>query len=187
MGTLRPSAGFTFGRQDDIRQQAARRGWLTLFQEFNQQYTAVTNKQLDMQASVSLIPDLTIDLSANRVFAETYAENYRVSPGAMDYQSLNPYTFGNFTISTVLVRTAFSANDAAFSETFEQFRENRLEVARRLAGESGFDPNNTDAEGYPVGYGKSSQQVLIPAFLAAYTGGDAGSVQNRSFQKYTVA
>ncbi|HSI70497.1 MAG TPA: cell surface protein SprA, partial [Gillisia sp.] len=182
MGTIRPTTAFTLGRQDDVRQLAARRGWLTLFQEFNQQYTAVSNKQLDMQASLSLIPDLTIDLSANRIYSETYAENYRVLPGAMEYQSLNPYTFGNFTISTVLVRTAFSANDAAFSETFEQFRENRLAVARRLAGESGFDPNNTDAEGYPIGYGKSSQQVLIPAFLAAYTGGDAGSVKTGAFR-----
>ncbi|WP_251805107.1 cell surface protein SprA [Antarcticibacterium sp. W02-3] len=182
MGTLKPTTGFTFGRQDDVRQLAARRGWLTLFQEFNQQYTAVSNKQLDMQASLSFIPDLTIDLSANRIYSETYAENYRVLPGGMEYMSLNPYTFGNFTISTVLVGTAFGANKAAFSETFERFRGNRLEVARRLAVDNGFDPNDTDAEGYPIGYGKSSQQVLIPAFLAAYTGGDAGAVKTGAFR-----
>src|SRR5690606_14492474 len=182
LGTLKPTPGFTFGSQRDVREEAARRGWLTLYQEFNQQYTAVKNQQLDIQASLTLIPDLTIDLNATRVFSETYSENYRVIPNSLDYQSLNPYSFGNFTISTILVKTAFSNNNAAFSQTFENFRDNRLEVARRLAIENGFDPNNTDAEGYPVGYGRSSQAVLIPAFIAAYTGKDASGVKMGAFR-----
>lgn len=182
MGTLQPTAAFTFGRQEDVRQLAARRGWLTLFQEFNQQYTSVKNQQLDMQASLSFIPDLTIDLSGNRVYSETYSENYRVDPLQLEYRSLSPYTFGNYNISTVLIKTAFNRSDPAFSESFENFRENRLEVARRLAVENGFDPNNTDEEGYPVGYGKSSQAVLLPAFFAAYTGGDVSSVKLGAFR-----
>jgi len=182
MGTLRPTPGFTFGSQRDVRDEAARRGWLTLYQEFNQQYTAVKNQQLDVQASLTLLPDLTIDLNATRVFSESYSENYRVIPNSMDYQSLNPYSFGNFTISTILVRTAFSSNNSAFSQTFEEFRENRIEVARRLAVENGFDPNNTDGEGYPVGYGKSSQAVLIPAFIAAYSGRDASGIKTGAFR-----
>ncbi|QED39105.1 cell surface protein SprA [Antarcticibacterium arcticum] len=182
MGTLRPTTGFTFGLQEDVRQLAARRGWLTLFQEFNQQYTAVKNQQLDMQASLMLIPDMTIDLNANRIYSETYSENYRVNPGSLDYQSLNPYTFGNFTISTIMLRTAFASSNAAFSETFETFRDNRIEIARRLAAENGFDPNNTDAEGYPIGYGRSSQAVLIAAFLSAYTGTSASGVKMGAFR-----
>src|SRR5690606_7866463 len=54
LGTLRPTPGFTFGSQRDVRDEAARRGWLTLYQEFNQQYSAVKNQQLDMQASLTL-------------------------------------------------------------------------------------------------------------------------------------
>jgi cell surface protein SprA len=114
MGTLRPTPGFTFGSQRDVRDEAARRGWLTLFQEFNQQYTAVKNQQLDVQASLTLIPDLTIDLNATRVFSETYSENYRVTPNSLDYQSLNPYSFGNFTISTILVRQHLRATTRPF-------------------------------------------------------------------------
>jgi len=182
MGTLRPTTGFTLGSQEDIRREAARRGWLTLYQEFNEQYTAVKNQQLDMQASLSLIPELTIDLNGTRVYSETYSENYRVSPGSLEYESLSPYTFGNFTISTVLLGTAFDQNNNAFSATFETFRENRLDIARRLAAENGFDPNNTDEEGYPVGYGRSSQAVLIPAFLSAYSGKDASKVKTGAFR-----
>ncbi len=186
MGTLQPTLGFTLGRQEDVRQLAARRGWLTLYQDFNQQYTAVKNQQLDAQASLSFLPDLTIDLSANRIYSQTYSESYRVSPVELEYISLTPYNFGNFNISTILIATAFNKNNAAFSETFETFRENRLEVARRLAEESGRDPNNIDAEGYPIGFGRSSQAVLLPAFVAAYTGVDASSIKLGAFRNFPL-
>ncbi|MFO7720102.1 MAG: cell surface protein SprA, partial [Gillisia sp.] len=186
MGTVRPTTGFTLGRQQDVRSLAARNGWLTLYQEFNQQYTAVQNKQLDLQASMSFIPDLTIDLTAGRIFSETFSENYRVDPTSLQYQSLTPYTFGNFNISTILIGSAFDTNDQEFSETFERFRGNRLEVARRLATENGRDPNIVDEEGYPVGYGKSNQAVLLPAFLAAYSGQNVSSVKLGAFRSFPL-
>lgn len=186
MGTLDPTVGFTLGRQQDVRMLAARNGWLTLYQEFNQQYTAIENQQLDMQASLSFFPDLTIDLTAGRIYSKTYSENYRVDPFSLEYESLSPYNFGNFNISTILIRTAFDSNDQAFSETFESFRQNRLEVARRLASESGRDPNLVDEEGYPIGYGKSNQAVLLPAFLAAYSGQDATSVKLGAFRSFPL-
>jgi len=55
------------------------------------------------------------------------------------------------------------------------FRSNRLAVADRLATE--FYGTNTftrDADGYPEGFSRNSQQVLLPAFLAAYEGRDCG-------------
>lgn len=186
LGTLDPTLGFTLGIQQDVRMLAARNGWLTLYQEFNQQYTTIENQQLDLQASLSLFPDLTIDLTAGRIYSKTYNESYRVDPSSLQYESLSPYTFGNFNISTILIKTAFDKNDQAFSETFENFRENRLAVARRLAQESGGDPNNLDSEGYPVGFGKSNQAVLLPAFLAAYSGQDASSVKLGAFRSFPL-
>ena len=47
---------------------------------------------------------------------------------------------------------------------------NRLIIADRLANLRGLDPANIGADGFPEGYGKFNQAVLIPAFLAAYTG-----------------
>src|SRR5690606_39583841 len=100
---LRPTPGFTVGSQRDVREEAARRGWLTLYQEFNQQYTAVKNQQLDIQASLTLIPELTIDLNATRVFSETYSENYRVVPNNLDYEPLIHHSFGYFTVLTFVL------------------------------------------------------------------------------------
>ncbi|WP_084509729.1 cell surface protein SprA [Christiangramia portivictoriae] len=186
MGTFRPTAGFTFGFQDDIRQMAAERGWLTLFQNFNQQFSAVKNEQLDYQAGFSFIPDLTIELTGRKNEAENYSENFRVDPVSLEYQSLTPYSYGNFNISTLLIATSFQQSNEASSEAFQNFRANRIEVARRIASERGLDPTDVDEEGFPRGIGKTNQAVLLPAFIAAYSGQDAGSVKLGAFRNVPV-
>ena len=174
IGTLRPTAGFTFGSQAEVRDLAARKGWLTLYPEFNDQYTEVESTQLDIQANVELLPDLKIDFNGRRVYSENYAENYIVENN--EYRSLTPNTFGNFNITTVLIGTAFGSSNEFTSAAFEDFRSNRLIIADRLATD--FYGNTTfprDDDGYPVGFGKESQDVLLPAFISAYKGVDASN------------
>lgn len=190
VGTLKPTLGFTFGSQSDVRHLAARRGWLTVFPEFNQQYTATKTKQLDISASLEPVKDLKIDLVGNRAYYENYTENFRVNDigGELEYESLTPNTFGNFSISTLLIKTAFSKSDETASDAFNDFRANRLKIANRLAedfyGTSSF-PTNPD-DGFPVGFGKNNQSVLLPAFLAAYSGQDANKVKTRAFRDVPI-
>lgn len=186
IGTMKPSTAFTFGSQEDVREMAASKGWLTLYQDFNNQYSTSATKTLNIKADVSVLPDLTIDLKADRTYADNYAENFRVDPDDGQYRSLTPHSYGNFSISTIMLGTAFKQSDEDFSEAFEDFRNNRLDIANRLAERAGMDlsdPSNINPEtGYPVGFGKSSQQVLLPSFLAAYTGKDASKVSLGTFR-----
>ncbi|WP_445737536.1 T9SS outer membrane translocon Sov/SprA [Mariniflexile sp.] len=188
IGTLKPSLGFTFGSQSDIRDLAARRGWLTLFQDFNQQYTTTNTKQLDVSASLEPLKDLKIDIVGNRTYYENYTENFRVNDngGQYEYESLTPNTFGNFNISTLLISTAFNKSDETTSAAFNDFRTNRLIIAQRLAAQNGTDVNDVDADGYPKGFGKNSQTVLLPAFLAAYSGQNASSVKTSAFRDVPI-
>jgi len=180
-GTSKPTLGFVFGSQSDVRYQAAQNGWLTTFPEYNQNFTKVTTKQLNFTAKMELFPDLTIDLTAERSYTENFSEQYDVSGG--QYNSRSPYEFGNYNISTILIATSFSQSDENFSQAFQDFRDNRLIVANRLAtsyyGNASFP---TDAEGYPLGFGKNSQQVLLPSFVAAYSGKDANSISTGAFK-----
>ncbi len=181
IGTLKPTTGFTFGSQEDVRELAARKGWLTIYPEFNERYTATDARQLDVQVNLEPLNDLKIDVSGNRIYSESYAENYIVEDGL--YRSLTPNTYGNFSISTLLIKTAFSASDENGSATFEDFKDNRLVIANRLADDyyqGAAIPR--DSLGYPVGFGRNSQDVLLPAFLAAYKGSDAGSEKKGIFR-----
>ena len=180
-GSSKPSLGFVFGSQADVRYEAARNGWLTSFPEFNQNFTQVENKKLNLTAQLEVFPDLKIDLSADRSYTYNFSEQYDVTNG--NYNSRSPYDFGNFNISTILIKTSFSQSDVNFSQAFQDLRDNRLVVANRLAesyyGSATFP---RDAEGYPVGYGKNSQQVLLPSFIAAYSGQDASKVATGVFR-----
>ena len=55
-------------------------------------------------------------------------------------------------------------------QTFQTFQNNRLIIANRLATINGNSNGDFDEDGFPQGYGKNNQSVLIPAFLSAYTG-----------------
>ena len=187
LGSSRPSLGFTFGSQDDVRFEAAKNGWLTSYQEFNQNFTQVTNKMFKATANVDLFPDLKIDLAADRSYSENFSEQYNVLDG--QYYSLSPYTYGLFSISTVLIKTSFSTSDENSSAAFDDFRANRLVIANRLATERGIDvtnPGNLDSDGYPLGYGKNNQAVLLPAFMAAYSGSDASGVSTGIFRSVPI-
>ncbi len=214
-GSSKPSLGFIFGSQEDVRYEAAKNGWLTNYQEFSQNYTQVTNKVLRATANVDLFPDFKIDLNMDRSYSRNYSEQYDVSADGI-YNSRSPYNYGMFSISTVLIKTAFSQSDENSSAAFDDFRNNRLTIANRLAEEyygagnsiprygddlnpipaDPVDPDNdpdkkkreiySNNVGYPIGFGKNSQSVLLPAFIAAYTGTDASSVSKGIFRNFPI-
>ncbi|MCC1483005.1 T9SS outer membrane translocon Sov/SprA [Winogradskyella immobilis] len=198
IGTLRPTLGYTFGGQSDIRSLAAGNGYLTVFPDFNQQYNEQTTRNIDFSADLEPISDLTIDLVGNRAFQENSTENFRIedfldatgqpgSDGVLDYRPLTPNTFGNFNISTILFKTAFSKSDENGSNVFNDFRENRLAVANRLARDFfGNDSFARDPDGFPVGFGRNSQRVLLPAFLSAYQGVSADKVELGAFRSFPL-
>ena len=207
-GSSKPSLGFVFGMQDDVRFEAAKRGWLTTYPDFNQSYTQAITKTLEMTANVDLFPDFKIDLTANRTYAENYSEQYDVDETTGLYNARSPYSFGNFSISTVMLATSFGKSDETGSAAFDDFRNNRAIIADRLAtqfyGTTDFprygDSNNpiptdvndprynfyTSNQGFPIGFGRNNQAVLIPAFLAAYTGASADGVSLSTFRSFPI-
>jgi cell surface protein SprA len=85
-------------------------------------------------------------------------------------------------------KTAFerpSAGNFYYSQAYEDFTSYRKVIARRLASERGYsdnyNPEIIDAEGFPDGYGSLAQEVLIPAFMAAYGSMDPQRVTLRTF------
>ncbi|MES2863674.1 MAG: cell surface protein SprA [Bacteroidota bacterium] len=184
-GTSKPTLGFVFGDQSDIRYEAAKRGYLTSYPEFNQSFTQIISKKLDYTAKVEFVPDLVIDVNAERNITENYSEQFDAVGG--NYNSLSPYSTGNYSISTIMIKTAFKTSDENESEIFDRFRKNRYAVATRLATEYYGNSNyNVGLDGFPEGFGKNSQRVLVPAFLSAYEGVKTSSVQTGLFSSFPL-
>ena len=59
----------------------------------------VHNNKFDLVAEINWIDDFSIDINANRSFSENFFENFSVINN--EYNSLNPYRSGNFSISTI--------------------------------------------------------------------------------------
>ena len=82
-----------------------------------------------------------------------------------------------------MLGTSFNKSSIDDSQTFDQFRENRLQVANRLATDFyGNDNFTRDDDGFPNGFSRNSQNVLLPAFLAAYEGRDADDQDRGAFK-----
>ena len=190
IGTTRPSLGYVFGsQQSDVRFEAAKNGWLTTFSDFNDQFVQTVNKQLTITATAQPLKDLTIDLSADRQYQNRYEESFRVDAiGQNDYlyENLLGNNYGNFSISTVMLGTVFSKTDEFTSEAFETFKQNRITIANRLVSDRGQTPGPLDDDGFPEQYGKTSQEVLLPAFFAAYTGQDVNRVNLDAFRDIPI-
>ena len=197
IGAFSPSFGYVFGSQRDIRYLAARNGWLTVFPEFNQQFSSTNNTNLTFSANLVPVNDFKIDLTGGRTYANNTSESFNAIDTDNDGLSdiYNPFiqnSIGNFNISTVLIKTAFLKSDEFGSEAFDTFRSNRLIIARRLAAQEGIDftnPNNfedADLNGFPLGFGKNSQAVLLPSFLSAYSGTDVNKVTLGAFRDVPI-
>jgi cell surface protein SprA len=184
IGTARPTLGFVFGSQSDVRFEAARNGWLTTFPEFNEQFIKRTNTQLNITATAQPVQDLTIDLVADRQFSSSLQENFKIESG--EYIVQTPNTFGNFSISTMMLGTFFSKSDEFTSDNFETFKDNRIVIANRVLSDRGGADEGLDADGFPIRYGNTSQDVLLPAFFAAYSGQDVNRVNLDAFRDIPI-
>ena len=181
IGTTRPTLGFVFGSQADVRFDAARNGWLTVFPEFNEQFIRRKNTQLNITATAQPVNDLTIDLIADRQSSRTFQENFKVEDG--EYIPQTPNFSGNFSISTIMIGTSFSKSDEFVSKTFDTFKDNRIIIANRQVQDQGLPDEGVDEDGFPIRFSKTNQEVLLPAFFAAYTGQDAGRVNLDAFRQ----
>ena len=177
-----PGFAFVFGSQDlSIIDKAIENSWLSTDSMLNAALNQKTTENLNAQIKVEPFKEFNIDISFKRNKSDMFSAYYKFDPLQGDVNGpLSPMRTGRYSISIVAFGTLFSGVDENnVSEVFQTFLANREEIARRLAASnaaanpdySGMmiqDTNNGKL--YPDGYGALSQQVLIPAFLAAYTG-----------------
>lgn len=185
-----PGIPFVFGIQDStLRFRAAENGWLATDTTLFSQYISTHTENLTVNATLEPFKAFRVTATANRRFALRLQEGFRnVSDDIndVDFRSLGRQETGNFSMSFMGIRTSFvkpvfkgNTNEIDYHPLVEQLEDNRFTISERLAREKGREVISDS--GYYAGYGSFSQDVLIPAFLAAYSGQDAGEVETSPF------
>jgi len=181
-----PGIGFLLGSQADIRQRALENGWLSTDTLQNQLYTTTLNETINLRSTLEPFPDLHIDLIALRTKDRNYQSNFKYLPQTNSFDNLSPITSGDYSISYLSLGTAFSKSYGIDNKSgvFQTFLENRKIISQRLGKQN---PNSAGQNGqYADGYGPNSQDVLVPAFLAAYSGKDANSIKLTGFPQIPI-
>lgn len=201
---MTPGLGFAFGLEggDDFIQKSLDNGWLIASDKNITSTVYNSIKKIELEAQLEPLKALKIRLTG------IHEKNERTSYDFGAYSSSGNLTMndatrtlgGSFTMSTVAISTSFSSGNAKNnykSKGFDKFIKNRDIIANRLS--SKYNGLKYPNSGFLVGTGlpgnyysnnnqafnKNSADVLIPAFLAAYTGKDANKISFSPFPTLT--
>ena len=175
-GGFAPTLGFVFGSQIDIRNKAFEKGWLvdraTGSEYYNKTYSNTHYNKLDYTISLKPFKDLNIELTGNKIRTKNLSQQLDVEGGILNTNA--PITqSGNFSTSYSMLSTVFKSSD----DLFNSFLANRAVLSQRLS----------TLNSLPIGgYKETGQQVLLPAFLAAYSGDNANSVKLGLFRNIPI-
>ncbi|MFI5157441.1 MAG: cell surface protein SprA [Sphingobacteriales bacterium] len=170
-----PGVGFLLGSQSDIRARAVENGWISNDTLQNQLYVKTYNSDLHFNGTVEPIPGLRIILTAFKTQDHTYQTNFKYLDATSSFENLSPVTTGDYSMSYITIGTAFSKISGINnnSQTYNIFMNDRAIISQRLGK---LNPNSVGStNSFADGYGPNSQNVLVPAFLAAYTGKNPSS------------
>ena len=178
-------------QDEDITQIFALNKWLVTDTLFNKPFDYTDARDIRFRINIEPLNNFRIDLNfqKNITFKRT---KYGYGRPDGSFRLLNTLETGNYFISFNIIKTAFeplTSKNNYYSKAYENFKNYRQIIANRLARHRELiDPNYTyqtylDTSGvqYPVGYASTYQSVLIPAFLAAYSGLSPDKIQTDPF------
>lgn len=181
--SMAPGFDFILGKQPDSNwlNRAADRGLITKDSNFNDLFVQNFDQRLAISAQLEPVRDLTIDVNIDKTFSKNYSETFKDTTGTgNNFGHLTPYIGGGFNVSYIAFNTLFEKyNPNQVSATFIKFQDYRQVLSKRLGNLNPYNKlagNPTGSDGYSLGYGRYAVDVLVPAFIAAYTGQDPTKV-----------
>jgi cell surface protein SprA len=124
---------------------------------------------------------MRIQLNLNRNTADNQASFFRWNDETLQYENQSEFITRNINFSTITIGSAFAQVGTRFtSETFDQLLTNLRPVSELLGQDN---PNATlTSNGFYDGYGRSQQEVVMGAFIAAYSGNPVNSSSINPFR-----
>ncbi len=177
--SMEPGWKYVFGQRADTNfiNKLGNRGLISKDTNINNQNMISYAQKISITAILEPVRDLHIALNVDKTFGMNYSELYKDTSGATSYSRLNPYMAGTFSISFLSYKTLFEKYQPdQITRTFLTFENNRRVISERIGTINPYTGGLTGSDGYAKGYGRYAQDVLIPAFIAAYTGKSANTI-----------
>jgi len=180
-----PGAAFLFGAQKDTNwlNSIASKGWISNDTTLNYQFIQTRQQNMNLKVSLEPFRDFRVDISLQKTWGETYSEFFKTTSAGGPFQHLTPQVNGNMSMSFLMLRTIFNKVDKNnFSSAFYKFQELREVYSQKFGGrnpnsDSIYINDSIKLPNFKEGYGPFSQDVLVPALLAAYTGKNPNNVR----------
>lgn len=188
---MAPGMGFAFGFDggEDYTAKAIDNGWLICNDSLTTPAVYSATKDLNYQLVLEPFKGLKINLNGAHKHNERQSHQFMFDDMAITKS-------GSFQMTTIALGSSFGTKTSGkySSKVFDTFLRNREVVYRRFLAR--YEGSNYPRGGFMTAYNQqagtpyagnlgasriNSSDVLVPAFLAAYTGGDAGSVNLSPF------
>ena len=178
-GSTTELAGFIFGKQGydafgrangyNVADLARNNNWLVQNENLNTQFTTTHSANLNLKSTLEPLKDLIINLNVTRNYSNNSSAFYRWNPSDLEFQNQSQFSTENLTYSTITMNSAFVKPGAEnSSDVFTQLLANRVFVSNLIGAQN---PNSSLLpSGYNNGYSGSQQDVVVGAFLTAYSG-----------------
>jgi len=174
-------------RTNDFAIYAAEQDWLLEEPNMNNMYTESFMETYNVRLNIEPIKHFKIELTANRSTSNNHQSFFRYDDALEGFSYQSPTETGNFSSTVLSFPTAFVDDDENFdSEIWTQLLQNRWVISSRLNEQTYNNEEVNPETGYYSGWGGTSQDVTIPAFISAYLGEDASTV-NLDVMKTKVA
>jgi cell surface protein SprA len=170
-------AGFAFGRQGynvwgntngyNVATQATANNWLVQNEDLNKQFTTTHATTFNVRATLEPFKDFNVELKMNRNYGRNSGEFYRWNTQTTAFEGQSKFETATLTYSTVTIGTAFANVNGNSSQVFQNLLANRQSVSQVVGADN---PNsNILPSGFYSGYSGSQQEVVLGAFLTAYS------------------
>jgi cell surface protein SprA len=192
-----PGWPFVLGYSDkDFFSKAITNSWISTDTLLNTPAMYNNKEDISFRTLFEPFPGLRVDFNSDRRYLEGVSSYYIADAnGNFPDSTRNKIVSGTFSMSIISWGTSFekiTKDNDYVSKTFEAFKSNTVIISERRAAERqaqdpGYNPDIDPTTGLPIegpyksGYGPTSREVLIPAFLAAYTKSDAEKVTLETF------
>lgn len=176
-----PGLDFIYGYQPDRPwlERQAREGRLSRDSLFNSQFQQQYSQTLNLVTTLEPIKDFRVDVTVTQTYSKSLSELFKDTTfgGTGDFTHNNIFETGSFTVSYIGLGTFFKSGGVD-SGPFNDLLSYREILSERLGEQNPYvngavDPNSPQ---YSKGYTEYSQDVLVPSFIAAYTGKDPNKV-----------